>query len=267
VQVMTRPRMAKLKLADVDLELFDSGQHAVSQRPILLLHGGGGFNERQPFVAPLAEKRRLVVPSHPGFGNSSLPSWLDSVDDIAHLYLELMDVLNFERVDLVGCSIGGWIAAEMATKAPGRFSRIVLVGPVGIKVGPPDRLDIPDIFARPQDEVLKLTHHDPERMKPDTAKMTDDELAAMFRARETLALLTWEPWMHNPKLKHRLHRIVAPTLFIRGESDGLVSAQYLDAYAGFLPSASTQTIKAAGHAPQLEQPAAFTAAVLNFLGA
>jgi pimeloyl-ACP methyl ester carboxylesterase len=266
VQVMTRPQVVKLKLADVDLELFDSGQQNDSQRPILFLHGGGGFNERQPFVAPLAEKRRLVVPSHPGFGKSSLPDWLDSTDDIAHLYLELMDVLRFDRVDLVGCSIGGWIAAEMATKAPERFSRIVLVGPVGIKVGPPDKLDIPDIFAKPQDEVLKLTYHDPERMKPDTAKMSDDELAAMFRARETLALLTWEPWMHNPKLKHRLRRIAAPTLFIRGESDGLVSENYLDAYASFLPNASNQTIKAAGHVPQLEQPAAFAASVLKFLG-
>jgi pimeloyl-ACP methyl ester carboxylesterase len=257
--------MTKLKVAGIELELFDSGKG--SGRPILFLHGGGGFNERQPFVAPLAEKRRLVVPSHPGFGKSGMPDWLDSVDDIAHLYLELMDLMQFERVDLVGCSIGGWIAAEMATKTPERFARIVLVGPVGIKVGPPDKLDIPDIFAKPQDEVLKLTYHDPERMKPDTTKMSEDEIAAMFRARETLALLAWEPWMHNPKLKRRLHRVAAPTLFIRGESDGLVSASYLDAYAGFLPSASTQTIKAAGHVPQLEQPAVFTAAVLNFLGA
>jgi pimeloyl-ACP methyl ester carboxylesterase len=96
--------------------------------------------------------------------------------------------------------------------------------------------------------------------------MTDDELAAMFRGRETLALLTWEPWMHNPKLKRRLHRIGAPALFIRGESDGLVSQSYLEAYARFLPNATTQTIKAAGHVPQLEQPAAFVAAVQKFLG-
>jgi pimeloyl-ACP methyl ester carboxylesterase len=257
--------ITKTKIGDVELELFDSEKGR--GLPILFLHGSGGFTERQPFVAPLAEKRRLVAPSHPGFGKSSLPDWLDSVDDIAHLYLELIDVMQLGRLDLVGCSIGGWIAAEMATKAPERFARIVLAGPVGIKVGPPDQLDIPDIFAKPQDEVLKLTYHDPERMKPDLTKMSDDELAAMFRGRETLALLTWEPWMHNPKLKRRLHRIAAPTLFIRGESDGLVSAKYLDAYAGFLPSASTQTIKAAGHVPQLEQPAAFSAAVLNFLGA
>jgi pimeloyl-ACP methyl ester carboxylesterase len=256
--------VTKAKVADVELELFDSGQGG--GRPILFLHGGGGFNQGHPFVAPLAEKRRLVVPSHPGFGKSTLPDWLDSVDDIAHLYLELMDVLKIDSADLVGCSIGGWIAAEMATKAPERFSRVVLVGPVGIKVGPSDKLDIPDIFAMPQDEVLKLTFHDPEKMKPDTSKMSDDDLAAMFRARETLALLTWEPWMHNPKLKRRLHRIKAPALFIRGESDGLVSESYLDAYARLLPNASTQTIKAAGHAPQLEQPAAFAAAVLKFLG-
>ena len=63
-----------------------------------------------------------------------------------------MDTLKFDRVDLVGCSIGGWIAAEMATKAPERFRRIVLVGPVGIKIGPPDKLDIPDIFAMPQEK-------------------------------------------------------------------------------------------------------------------
>jgi len=253
----------KLKLADVELDLFDAGQGL----PVLFLHGGGGFDPRQPFVAPLSEQRRLVAPSHPGFGKSSLPDWLDSIDDIAHLYLELMDVLKFRQVDVVGCSIGGWIAAEMATKSPERFRRLVLVGPVGIKVGPPDKLDIPDVFAMADTDVQKLLYHDPARMRPDPAKMSDDELAAMFRARETLALLTWEPWMHNPKLRHRLHRIAAPALLIRGESDGLVSQAYLDAYAGMLPDARTLTIKAAGHMPQLEQTGAFASAVLEFLGA
>jgi pimeloyl-ACP methyl ester carboxylesterase len=156
--------------------------------------------------------------------------------------------------------------AEMATKSPERFRRLVLVGPVGIKVGPSDKLDIPDIYAMPESEVQKLLYDDPERMKPDTAKMSDDELAAMFRARETLALLTWEPWMHNPKLRRRLQRVAAPALFIRGESDGLVSQTYLDAYSRMLPDARTLTIKAAGHMPQLEQPAVFATAILEFLG-
>ncbi len=263
-------QVTKLKVADVELELFEAGQGSDrgsgQARPILFLHGGGGFSPQQPFVAPLSEKRRVVAPLHPGFGKSSLPDWLDSIDDIAHLYLELMDILKLDRIDVVGCSIGGWIAAEMATKSPERFRRIVFTAPVGVKLGPPDKLDIPDIFAMPESDVAKLVFHDPERMKPDTAKMSEDELAAMFRARETLALLTWEPWMHNPKLKRRLHRIAAPTLFIRGESDGLVSQKYLDAYARMLPDARTLTIKAAGHVPQLEQPKVFATSVLEFLG-
>ena len=73
--------------------------------------------------------------------------------------------------------------------------------------------------------------------------------------------------MHNPKLRHRLHRITAPTLFLRGERDGLVSAEYLAAYARLLPNARTDTIAAAGHAPHVEQPDAFARKVLAFLEA
>jgi pimeloyl-ACP methyl ester carboxylesterase len=252
----------KLKVAGVDVELLECGQG----RPLLFLHGGGGFDIRQPFVAPLSAKRRLIAPSHPGFGKSSLPDWLDSIDDIAYLYLELMDRLDLRDLDVIGCSIGGWMAAEMATKSPERIGRLVLVSPVGIKVGPADKLDIPDIFAMPEDDVRKLLYHDPSRMKRDVAQMSDEDLAAMFRARESLALLTWEPWMHNPKLKRRLHRIAASTLLLRGESDGVVSQVYLEAYSRLLPNARTLTMKAAGHMPQLEQPAAFVDLVLEFLG-
>jgi pimeloyl-ACP methyl ester carboxylesterase len=252
-----------LKVADIELELLDTGKGT----PLFFLHGGGGFDPSQPFVPRLSEKHRLIAPSHPGFGASSLPDWLDSVDDIAHLYLELLDKLGVEQADFVGCSIGGWIAAEMATKAPKLVRRLVMVSPVGVKLGPSDKLDIPDIFAMPQADVQKLTYHDPAKMAADPAKMTDQQLSAMFRNRETLALLVWEPWMHNPKLRRRLHRVTAPALFIRGESDGLVSKEYLEGYAGLLPTARTMTIVAAGHVPQLEQPEAFASAVLEFIGA
>lgn len=253
----------KLKVADIDLELFEAGQG----RPLLFLHGGGGFAPSQPFVPLLSKERRLIVPSHPGFGGSSLPEWLDSVDDIAHVYLELLDKLSLRDVDVIGCSVGGWMAAEIATKVPERITKLIMVSPVGVKVGPSDKLDIPDIFGMPQADVQKLMFHDPAKMAVDPAKMSDEQLAAMFRARETLALLVWEPWMHNPKLKRRLHRAAMPALFIRGESDGLVSADYMSAYAKLLPNARTMTISAAGHVPQLEQPEAFASAALKFLGA
>jgi pimeloyl-ACP methyl ester carboxylesterase len=250
-----------IKIGGVDLELFETGDGA----PLLWLHGGQGFNAGQPFVPLLSARRRLIAPSHPGFGKSSLPDWLDRVDDIAPLYLELLDRLDLKVVDVVGTSIGGWIAAELASLVPERIRRLVMIGPVGVKVGPPDKLDIPDIFAMSQDDAAKLVFHDPEKMKPDLAKISDEELSAMFRSRETLALLVWEPWMHNPKLKHRLHRARMPALFVRGESDGLVSADYLQAYARLLPNARTIAIPAAGHAPQLEQPQALAKAVLEFL--
>ena len=251
-----------IEIAGIDLEVFEAGEGA----PLLWLHGSQGFNPKQEFVPSFSARRRLIVPSHPGFGRSGLPDWLDSIDDIAHLYLELLDRLELGRVDVAGCSIGGWIAAEIATRVPERVSRLVMVGPVGVKVGSADKLDIPDIFAMPQADVNKLAYHDLAKV-PDIGKMPDDELAIMFRNRETTALLVWEPWMHSTKLKHRLYRVKAPALFIRGASDGLVSADYLKAYAGLLPNARMLTIPAAGHAPHLEQPDALALAVLEFLEA
>ncbi len=250
-----------ISVAGIDLELTETGTGA----PLLMLHGAGGFDLRQPVNALLARQRRLICPSHPGFGKSALPDWLDSVDDIAHIYLELMDRLNLRAVDLIGCSVGGWIAAEMATKSPERFTKLVFVGPVGVKTGRPDRLDVPDVFALPDDELNRLIYRDPKKMVRDPALLSDDELTVMVRNRETLALIAWEPYMHNPKLKHRLHRVAAPALFLRGDSDGLISQEYLRAYARLLPKAQVATIADAGHVPHLEQPEAFAAAALAFL--
>lgn len=248
-------------IAGIELEMFEAGEGP----PILFLHNGGGFEPEAPFVRLLSAGRRLIAPSHPGFGRSSLPDWIDSCDDIAYVHLELMDRLGLAQADVIGCSIGGWIAAELATKSPERVRRLVLVCPEGVKVGPSDKLDIPDIYALPHDELERISYHDPERMKVDPSQLTDEQLAIRVRNRETTALLVWEPYMHNPKLRHRLHRVAAPTLFLRGESDGLVSADYLAAYSRLLPNARLMTIAAAGHSPHLEQPEAFARTVLDFL--
>ena len=226
---------------------------------------GAGIGPDLPFLDLLAKDRRVVAPSHPGFGKSSLPDWLDSVDDIAHIYLELMDRMRLTRTDLVGFSIGGWIAAEIATKVPERISRLVLIGPVGVKTGSADKLDVPDVFAMPREELDRLRFHDPANNPADLTSMPDEELHIVARNSETLALLTWEPYMHNPKLKHRLHRVEVPTLLLRGASDGIVSADYLARYAALFPQARIETIAAAGHLPQVEQRATTAAKVLQFL--
>jgi pimeloyl-ACP methyl ester carboxylesterase len=249
-------------IAGVDLEVFECGHG----EPILFLHGAAGVTQASSFLELIGRQRRVIAPSHPGFGRSSLPDWIDSVDDIAHVYLELMDRFELKSVDVIGCSVGGWIAADLATKLPERIKRLILVSPVGVKLGPVDKLDVPDIYALSQDKVLKLIYHDPDKHRPNVQTMSDEALTEMVRNRETLALITWEPYMHNPKLKHRLHRAAMPALFVRGVSDGLVSAAYLQGYAKLLPKARTATIAEAGHAPQVEQPAELAKMVTEFLG-
>lgn len=250
-----------ISIAGIELEVLERGQGA----PLFWLHGGAGIGVDTAFLDLLAKQRRVIAPSHPGFGKSSLPDWLDSMDDIAHVYLELMDRLELTRTDVVGFSIGGWIAAELATKVPERINRLVLIGPVGVKTGSTDKLDVPDIFAMPREKLDRLRFHDPARNPADLAQMRDEELLIVARNNETLALLTWEPYMHNPKLKHRLHRVRAPSLFVRGAGDGIVSADYLARYAALLPQARIETIAEAGHLPHVEQPAATAAKIQHFL--
>jgi pimeloyl-ACP methyl ester carboxylesterase len=250
-----------IPIAGIDIEVFDQGRGA----PILFLHGSQGVMPADRFLGLLAKTRRVIAPSHPGFGRSGLPDWLDSVDDIAHIYLELMARLDLNSVDLIGCSIGGWIAADLATKMPERLNHLVLASPVGVKVGTIDKLDIPDIFAMPQDKLNALLYHNPKKSAPDFKSLSEQELHTIVRNRETLALLAWEPYMHNPKLKHRLHCVTAPALLARGASDGVVSAEYLSGYAALLPNARIMTIAEAGHAPHVEKPDMFAAAVLDFL--
>lgn len=250
-----------ISIAGIELEVIERGQGA----PILYLHGGAGIALDLPFVERLAKVRRVIAPSHPGFGRSSLPDWIDSIDDIAHIYLELMDRMGLTRIDLVGFSVGGWIAAEIATKVPERLVRMALIGPVGVKTGSPDKLDIPDVFAMPATKLNILRFHDPRRNPVDLGALSDEEVNIVARNAETLALLTWEPYMHNPKLRHRLHRIGVPALFVRGASDGIVSAEYLERYAALVPKARIETIAEAGHLPHVEQLDATAAKVLEFL--
>jgi pimeloyl-ACP methyl ester carboxylesterase len=250
-----------ITIAGIDLEVLERGQGA----PVLYLHGGGGIGLDAAFLDLLGRQRRVIAPSHPGFGRSALPDWLDSVDDIAHVYLELMDRLSLPRLDVVGFSIGGWIAAEMATKVPERISRLVLIGPVGVKTGGPDQLDVPDVFAMSREKLDRLRFHDPARNPVDPAALTDEQRFVAARNSETLALLCWEPYMHNPKLRHRLHRLALPVLFMRGASDGIVGADYLARYAALVPGARIETIAQAGHLPQVEQAEITAAKVLQFL--
>lgn len=246
------------------LEIVERGRG----RPILWLHGEEGLDPEAPFLDRLAAHGRVLAPSHPGFGHSPDSSTVDTVDDLAYLYLDLLAGRDLREVAVIGASLGGWIAAEMAVRSCERLGALILVAPLGIKVGDRETRDIPDIFALHPDEVVRLQYADPSRAAVDYGKLSDDQLTVIARNREATALYAWEPYFHNPKLRQRLHRIAAPTLLLWGAQDRFVSAEsYGAAYRAAVPGARLDTIAGAGHFPHLEQPDALVEAIRGFLGA
>src|SRR3989449_10567588 len=246
----------------VRLEILERGQG----RPILWLHGEEGLDPGAPFLELLAAQGRVLAPSHPGFGRSPDVGSIATVDDLSYLYLDLLAERNLRDVTVIGCSFGGWIAAEMAVKCADRLGRLVLVAPLGIKVGDRERRDIPDIFALPPDEVVRLQYADPARADADQATRSDDELTVTARNREAIAVYAWEPYFHDPKLRQRLHRITVPTLLLWGADDRFVTPGYYGAaYRSAIPGARFETIDRAGHFPHIEEPAALVDRVRGFL--
>lgn len=242
---------------DVDVVRRGKGQ------PLLMLHGGGGPFAAMPFAAKLAERFEIIAPTHPGFGGSRIPDSFTRVDDLAFLYLDLLDALDLKDVVLMGVSMGGWTAAEMVVMNAQRLSKLILVDSVGVKVGGREDRDIADVFGLPSETLSKLMWHDPAKA-PDISKLTDEQLTTVAANRMALGVYTWEPYMHNPKLPQRLHRVRIPTHFIWGASDGVVTADYGAKFCAMIKGATMTVIEKAGHSPQSEQPNAFVDAVIKF---
>lgn len=252
----------RIKLQDARIEVERRGKG----KPILLLQSEEAYEANLPFVDLLAEKREVIIPWAPGFGRSTLPESVTSIDDISYLYLDLLDHYKLTGVSVMGFSVGGWIAAEMATKNCSRIDRLVLVDAVGAKFGGRFDRDIEDIYFLPTEKVQALKFHDPAKDPlDDLTALSDKQAFAVARHREVTAKLCWEPYYHNPSLKYRLNRIQAKTLVIWGAKDGFVPPKYGRAYAKRIPGAKFVGIPAAGHFPHIEQSDAFLKEVRAFL--
>lgn len=252
-----------LTIHGVKLPVVERGQG----RPIVWLHGEEGLDPTVPFLDRLGAHGRVLAPSHPWFGRSPDAGTIDTVDDLAYLYLDLLAERDQRDVVLIGSSLGGWVAAEMAVKCTDRLAGLVLVAPVGIKVSDRETRDIPDVFALHPDEVARLQYADPARAAVDYTALSEDELTVIARNRQATALYGWEPYFHNPKLRQRLHRVRVPTLLVWGADDRFVTAgSYGAAYRAAIPGARLDTIERAGHFPHLEAPEALVEHVRRFLG-
>ncbi len=234
--------------------------------PLLLLAGEEALEIDAPFLDELAKSYEVIIPSPPGFGLSTRPDWITGPDDIAYMMLDVVESLGLKNIPVIGCSFGGWIAAEMATKDDSFMSKLVLVDAYGIKSGKPTERDIADVWLLSPDEVMARKWHDVAKGTRDFKAMPEDKLTVVARNNETFTRFGWEPYLHNPKLRHRLHRIKVPTLLIWGANDGIVTPQYGEAFRSLIPGARLAVIPQAGHLPQIEQPQAFLAELRKFLG-
>ena len=239
-------RTVDLFAGTLHLSVADAG----AGRSFLLLHGGAGPASMSGLAQSLSAKARTVVPTHPGFNGTPRPERFSRIDDLVLAYLSLIEQLDLRDVVLVGNSVGGWIAAEMALRLSPRLAGAVLINSVGIDAGTPD-LSIVDPTAVPPAERAALAFHDPQTFA--VAPSTPDAAAAMLDNHKALRAYAGEPFMHEPTLRARLAKMPIPTLVIWGESDRTVSPDYGRVLASSIPQSRYATVAAAGHFPQIEQ--------------
>jgi len=218
-------------------------------RAFLILHSGAGPASVSGLADALSKDGRVVVPVHPGFNGEPRPDWFTRIDDLVLAYLALIDRLKLEDVILIGNSVGGWIAAEMALRHSKRIAGIVLLNAVGIDTGSLEK-KIVDPMALEPSQRSAFSFHNPQRF---AFVPSGPQLAAMAENQRTLRVYAGEPFMHDPALRSRLARIEVPTLVVWGESDRIVDVEYGRRWAGSIPGARFELVSEAGHFPQIER--------------
>lgn len=237
-----------------------------SGRPVLLLHGGAGAFSVAGFAELLGSSgaARVITPVHPGFDGTPRPEQLASIASLAAVYGQLLRDLGLSDVCVIGNSIGGWIAAEIAlaeSAAPDRrVTSVVLVDAAGLQI---DTAPIPDFFSLTLDQVLDLSYFDPDAFRIDPAALTPERAATGAANRIALQVYAGIT-MTDPALRGRLPGVRIPVLAVWGAADRMVPPEHGKAYAEAIPGGQFRLITDAGHLPQLETPAELLAVVREF---
>jgi pimeloyl-ACP methyl ester carboxylesterase len=222
-----------------------------SGEPLLFLHGASGAPVILPFMEKLAQRFDVLVPEHPGYGQSDEPEWLENIHDMAYFYLDFLAQLNLREVTLVGSSMGGWMAMEIAVRDTARLKSIVLVSPAGIAVpsAPPA-----DIFLMSPEETVRNLFHDPKLAEARlAAPVTPEAVDIGLKNRHTTARLAWDPRLHDPFLPKWLHRIDVPVKIVWGRQDRILPVEMLSEYRKLLPGAEIAILENCGHLPHAEK--------------
>jgi len=245
----------------IEMQVHGTGE------PLLFIHGAGGFTGFDPFLEALGAKFKVVAPHFPGYGASTGAEHIDDVFDAVLILNELMDTMGIHAAHVVGHSMGGMIAAELAAFDSHRVKKLVLAAPAGFWL---DQYPIPDFFAAQLDEIGPLLFHDPKSAAATLMTSIPSEwsaIEAMYVERvKRLATASKFLWpIPDRGLKKRAYRISAPTLILWGDSDRLIPPPYAKEFLSHLRNSRLHTIKEAGHMLMYEQQEAFVKAVTDFL--
>ena len=235
---------------NIELTLAEAG----AGRPALILHGGGGPFTVAGIADHLARSMHTITPTHPGWNGTTRPAELSSIGEFAAAYVQFLEDNNLRNVLVIGSSLGGWIAAEMALRdQTGCITALVLIDAVGVAV---DGEPIRDFFALDARGVAEYSYQDAERFYVDPAAISPAQAAIRQANMATMRAVAGDPAMHDPSLLSRLNHISIPVLVIWGDSDRIVTPAYGAALADAFANARFAIVEHAGHLPQIEQPSA-----------
>jgi pimeloyl-ACP methyl ester carboxylesterase len=248
-------------------------QRGGSGPALVYLHSATGEGMGLELLDDLAGSFDVVAPWFPGFGESEGIEVIEDMEDAVFHLLDLFERLGLDRPTVVGLSLGAWMAAELATRYPERVGALVLVNPVGLHI---EGAPVKDIFGRSpaemaEDSFADQSHpmaqmmHQLDEFRSDPARMSSipfEMIRPMATTMAATAKLGWDPYLHNPKLQKRLHRIAVPTLVVRGAQDTLVPPEHAATYAESIPGARLVELQSL---MPLEQPAALADAIRAFL--
>jgi pimeloyl-ACP methyl ester carboxylesterase len=240
-----------LNFSDTFVELDGCRTHlrrAGKGEPLLFLHGASGAPVIMPFMEKLAQRFDVLVPQHPGWGRSDEPAWLENIHDLAYFYLDFLKHLDLRNVTVVGSSMGGWIAMEMAVRDTARMKSLVLVSPAGVAA---PGVQPADIFLMAPEELIRNLFVDEKLVQARLSAPVDVDES--LKNRHTTARLAWEPRLHDPFLPKWLHRIDVPVKIIWGKQDRILPVGILGELKRLMPGAKTLVLENCGHLPHAEK--------------
>jgi len=231
--------------------------------PLVLLHRDLGNPGDSAFSAALAASFSLTQPSHPGFDGSDRPDWLRSIRDMAVVYLAAIREWGLGAPAVVGLGIGGWIAAHMASMDPGRFARMVLISPLGVK---PTTGEIYDQVLVTHDTYVPLMFEDQVCREALFGTRPDEETVLRWMAnQEMLARIAWAPWLHDLDLPELLRFADVETLVVFSRDDRIVPSVCGSTYVECMPRARLELLDGSSHVPEMERPEEMAERVRAFL--